>query len=112
MILQINFKENLSTDLLLKTVKIPCHCEVSKNFQVMFDRPVEKISGEMLNWDINKFRARAPALGGGAKEYNQPALITLRRKDLSTYYVVHLEFYVNVAGWCTIIEYGEYAVLE
>ena len=34
------------------------------------------------------------------------------KENLSTYYVVHLELYVNVAGWCTIVEDGEYAVLE
>ena len=65
MILNIQFPDDLKTEMLLTQSKIPCFCMVAENFEIRFDLPLPEVSGVVSDWDRNKLEERSPAGGGG-----------------------------------------------
>lgn len=109
MILQITFPDNLVTGLLAEQKNIPCVIKVAGKFEVVFTTVIPFVVGIMHEWDRQLLEERAIARAGGAYTHNDPALITLKKREDGKYDVVNLSVFYNDFGWFPVVKDRKYA---
>lgn len=107
--LKIEFPDNLITGDLLRQVRIPCFCKVSKEFNISFSNTVPESSGTVLEWDRKELELRAVGGAGGQYTHYANSLITLRRESENIFQIVDLEMFYRSYGWCVVLRDGVYA---
>lgn len=105
---QIDFEDNLYTQMLLESEKVPCLCKISDNFYIDFLESVPQVTGRVLNWRHVDIDLRVPAGAGGKYLHYKYGLITISDKQGNIYIIEELEMFVLGGGWISVIKGRDY----
>lgn len=109
MYLHINFPENLRTSDMVTKKNIPCLCRVAKEFEIVFQSPLQEGIGVVQGWSRELLEERAVAGGGGRYTHYALAIVTIEEISKGIYKIIDLALFYTSFGWCQILANGEYA---
>ncbi|WP_151800064.1 hypothetical protein [Acinetobacter nosocomialis] len=107
--IEVNFPDNLYTQMIFESKKLPCLCKISKEFFIDFLVSHPQVSGKVLNWKFRDIDLRIPAGAGGEYLHYKYGLITISNKQDNIYIIDDLEMFALGFGWGKIIENRNYA---
>lgn len=106
---EVDFPNNLYTQMILESEKVPCLCKISKGFFIDFLESYPQVTGKVLNWNFRDIDLRTPAGAGGEYLHYKYGLITISYKQDNVYIIDDLEMFSLGCGWGRIIENRNYA---
>lgn len=106
---EVDFPNNLYTQMILESEKVPCFCKISKDFLIDFLESYPQVTGKVLNWNFRDIELRTPAGAGGEYLHYKFGLITISYKQDNVYIIDDLEMFSLGWGWGKIIENRNYA---
>lgn len=108
---QVKFENNLYTEMMLETKRVPCLCRISDKFYIDFLESIPSVTGQVINWKLEDIDKRVPAAAGGKYLHHKYGLITLVHIRENIYVIETLEMFARGIGWVQIIDHREYAAI-